>query len=114
MVARGYGRVVVIASVAAKRGEPYLAAYTASKHGVLGLVRSVAAEVGGVGGHCQRGVPGYVDTPMTESSVRSISERTAAASTRREPSSLPSSRTVASSPSRRSRTRCGCASRTPR
>jgi NAD(P)-dependent dehydrogenase (short-subunit alcohol dehydrogenase family) len=76
MVARGYGRVVVIASVAAKRGEPYLAAYTASKHGVLGLVRSVAAEVGAFGVTVNAVCPGYVDTPMTESSVRTISERT--------------------------------------
>src|SRR6185312_9372739 len=45
MVATGYGRIIVIGSVASKRGEPYLAAYTAAKHGVLGLVRSAAAEL---------------------------------------------------------------------
>ena len=43
MVEQGFGRVVAIASIAAKRGEPYVAAYTASKHGLLGLVRSAAA-----------------------------------------------------------------------
>ena len=45
MVERRTGRIVVIASVAAKIGEPYISAYTASKHGVLGLVRSAAAEL---------------------------------------------------------------------
>jgi NAD(P)-dependent dehydrogenase (short-subunit alcohol dehydrogenase family) len=40
MVEQGFGRVVAIASVAAKRGEPYISAYTASKHGLLGLVHS--------------------------------------------------------------------------
>ena len=45
MTERGFGRVVVVASVVAKRGEPLIAAYTASKHGVLGLVRSAAREV---------------------------------------------------------------------
>jgi len=49
MRARGYGRVVVIASTAARIGEPYLAAYAASKHGVLGLVRVAAAELAGTG-----------------------------------------------------------------
>src|SRR6266700_7915322 len=42
MRAGGFGRFVVIASTAARIGEPYLAAYTASKHGVLGLVRAAA------------------------------------------------------------------------
>ena len=46
---RGYGRIAVIASTAWRIGEPYLAAYTASKHGVLGLVRAVSAELAGTG-----------------------------------------------------------------
>ncbi len=45
MVEQGWGRIVVVASVVAKRGEAEVVAYTASKHGVLGLVRSAAAEV---------------------------------------------------------------------
>src|SRR5690606_39843527 len=45
MLEAGWGRVVVIASVASKVGEKQIAAYTASKHGVLGLVRSAADEV---------------------------------------------------------------------
>ena len=41
----GWGRIVAVASMAAKLGAPYLAAYTAAKHGVLGLVRATAAEL---------------------------------------------------------------------
>ena len=76
MVKRGHGRIVVIASVAAKRGDPYIAAYTASKHGVLGVVRSAAAELASSGVTVNAVCPGYVDTPMTEQSVATISERT--------------------------------------
>ena len=49
MVEQGWGRVVAVASIAAKRGDPYVSAYTASKHGLLGLVRSAAAEVATTG-----------------------------------------------------------------
>jgi NAD(P)-dependent dehydrogenase (short-subunit alcohol dehydrogenase family) len=76
MIANGYGRVVVIASIAAKIGEPYISAYTASKHGVLGLVRSAAAEVEGSGVTINAVCPGYVDTPMTDATVAGIVART--------------------------------------
>jgi NAD(P)-dependent dehydrogenase (short-subunit alcohol dehydrogenase family) len=76
MLGRGFGRIVVVASVAAKIGEPYIAAYTASKHGVLGLVRSAAAEVARRGVTVNAVCPGYVDTPMTDESVATIVERT--------------------------------------
>jgi len=76
MVQRGSGRVVVIASVAAKVGEPYIAAYTASKHGVLGLVRSAAAELATTGVTVNAVCPGYVDTPMTDATVAGISAKT--------------------------------------
>ena len=66
------GRVVVIASIAARIGEPYLAAYTASKHGVLGLVRAAAAELAGTGVTVNAVCPGFVDTPMTDATVETI------------------------------------------
>jgi NAD(P)-dependent dehydrogenase (short-subunit alcohol dehydrogenase family) len=72
MLAADHGRIVVIASVAAKVGEPYISAYTASKHGVLGLVRSAAAEVARTGVTVNAICPGYVDTPMTDSTVAGI------------------------------------------
>lgn len=76
MTASGTGRIVVIASVAAKRGEPLVAAYTAAKHGVLGLVRSAAAEVARTGVTVNAVCPGYVDTPMTDRTVAAAAERT--------------------------------------
>ncbi len=76
MTAAGFGRVVVVASVAGKHGAARIAAYTASKHGVLGLVRSGAAEVARTGVTLNAVCPGYVDTPMTDDSIGQIAERT--------------------------------------
>jgi NAD(P)-dependent dehydrogenase (short-subunit alcohol dehydrogenase family) len=76
MTERGWGRIVVVASVVAKRGESQVAAYTAAKHGVLGLVRAAAAEVARSGVTVNAVCPGYVDTPMTDGTVAAIAERT--------------------------------------
>lgn len=76
MVSRGWGRVVNVASVAALRGERYIAAYTASKHAELGLTRAVAAEVEGTGVTVNAVCPGYVDTPMTRATVERVVEKT--------------------------------------
>lgn len=75
MLAAGHGRIVVIASVVAKRGERQVSAYTASKHGVLGLVRAVADEVASSGVTANAVCPGYVDTPMTDATVAAIAAR---------------------------------------
>lgn len=76
MLESGWGRIVVIASVVAKRGEAEVSAYTASKHGVLGLVRSAAAEYARRGVTVNAVCPGYVDTLMTDQTVGAISART--------------------------------------
>jgi NAD(P)-dependent dehydrogenase (short-subunit alcohol dehydrogenase family) len=72
MTSAGFGRVVVIASVAGKTGGARIAAYSASKHGVLGLVRSAALDVARAGVTVNAVCPGYVDTPMTDRSVANI------------------------------------------
>jgi len=76
MTERGWGRIVVVASVVAKRGESQVAAYTAAKHGVLGLVRAAAAEVARSGVTVNAVCPGYVDTPMTDGTVAAVAART--------------------------------------
>jgi NAD(P)-dependent dehydrogenase (short-subunit alcohol dehydrogenase family) len=76
MIERNFGRVVVVGSTASLGGAPYVSAYAASKHGVLGFVRSVAAEVArkDIAVNCV--CPGYVDTPMTDATVDRIVEAT--------------------------------------
>jgi NAD(P)-dependent dehydrogenase (short-subunit alcohol dehydrogenase family) len=76
MIERRYGRIIVIASVAAKRGEPYITAYAASKHGILGVVRCAAVELARTGITVNAVCPGYVATPMTERTVAAIADRT--------------------------------------
>jgi 3-hydroxybutyrate dehydrogenase len=70
------GRLVFVASVASLRGVPYAAHYAASKHGLLGLMRSLAAEYAKTGLTVNAVCPGYVDTPMTDQSVARVSEIT--------------------------------------
>jgi NAD(P)-dependent dehydrogenase (short-subunit alcohol dehydrogenase family) len=76
MLQAKWGRVVNIASIAAKAGGLYIAAYTASKHALLGLTRAVAAEVAARGITVNAVCPGYVDTEMTDASAANISKRT--------------------------------------
>jgi NAD(P)-dependent dehydrogenase (short-subunit alcohol dehydrogenase family) len=76
MTARGWGRVVHLASIAGKTGYPYIGAYAASKHGVLGLTKCAALEVATAGVTVNAVCPGYVDTPMLEAGVARIVEKT--------------------------------------
>ncbi len=76
MVERGWGRVINVASIAGKTGAPYIAAYSASKHGVIGLTRSVALEVATKGVTVNAICPGYVDTDMTTNAVAQITRKT--------------------------------------
>jgi len=76
MLERKWGRVVNVASMAGLEGAKYIAAYTASKHALVGLTRAVAAEVAGTGVSVNAVCPGYVDTPMTDASVENIVRRT--------------------------------------
>ena len=76
MVGRGWGRVVSLASMAGLEGKRYVSAYTAAKHAVVGFTRAVAAEAEGTGVEVSAVCPGYVDTPLTESTVARVVERT--------------------------------------
>ena len=76
MVERRWGRVVNIASVAGLGGGKYIAAYSASKHAVVGFTRSAAVEVAGTGVTVNAVCPGYVDTDMTRESVARIAAKT--------------------------------------
>src|SRR6266581_631265 len=76
MLAAKWGRIVNMASVAGRAGAPYIAAYTASKHALLGLTRAVAAEVASRGITVNAVCPGYVDTEMTDASAANIVKRT--------------------------------------
>jgi 3-hydroxybutyrate dehydrogenase len=76
MAERGWGRVVNVASIAGRTGAPYIAAYAASKHAVIGFTRACAAEVAARGVTVNALCPGYVDTPMTDRSIARIVEKT--------------------------------------
>lgn len=76
MVAAGWGRIVNIASVSARVGSKYTAAYTASKHAVLGLTRALALEFVDRGITVNAICPAYVDTPMTDATVANMTART--------------------------------------
>jgi 3-hydroxybutyrate dehydrogenase len=76
MLKNGWGRIINIASIAGKTGAPYISAYSASKHGLMGLTRSIALEVGPSGVTVNAICPGYVDTDMVTQGVERIKART--------------------------------------
>lgn len=75
MVAAGWGRIITIASINSRTGSYHGAAYAASKHGVLGLSRTVAMETAGTGVTCNCICPGPVKTLMNDRRIAYDAER---------------------------------------
>ncbi|MCK6439602.1 MAG: SDR family oxidoreductase [Planctomycetes bacterium] len=73
---REHGRIVNIASVAGLHGYPYITAYCASKHALVGLTRAAASELGSKGITVNAVCPGYVDTDMTRATIANIVKQT--------------------------------------
>lgn len=76
MLEAGFGRVVHIASTAALKGYPYVSAYVASKHALIGLTRALAQEVAARGVTVNAVCPGFTDTDIVAESVARIVAKT--------------------------------------
>ena len=76
MRARGFGRIVFVASTAGLKGYAYVAPYVAAKHGVVGLMRALALETASSGITVNAVCPGFTETPMLARSIDRIAGRT--------------------------------------
>lgn len=76
MLAAEWGRIVNVASTAGLTGYRYAAAYTAAKHGVVGLTRALALEVATQGVTVNAVCPGYTDTDIVQEAVANIVAKT--------------------------------------
>jgi len=76
MKADNWGRMIAIASTAGLKGYSYVSAYSASKHAVVGLIKSLALELAGKGITVNSVCPSYIDTPMTDRTIKNITELT--------------------------------------
>jgi 3-hydroxybutyrate dehydrogenase len=75
MKAKGWGRIINVASAHGLVASPFKTAYVAAKHGVLGLTKSVALEVARTGVTCNAICPGFVRTPLAEAQVAPLAAK---------------------------------------
>jgi 3-hydroxybutyrate dehydrogenase len=76
MLARGFGRIVNIASTAGLKGYPYVTAYCAAKHALVGLTRALAMETATRGVTVNAVCPGYTDTALARESIERVVAKT--------------------------------------
>jgi 3-hydroxybutyrate dehydrogenase len=76
MIERGFGRVINVASTAGLKGYPYVAAYCAAKHALVGLTRALAAETAARGVTVNAVCPGYTDTELVRDSLDKVATKT--------------------------------------
>jgi NAD(P)-dependent dehydrogenase (short-subunit alcohol dehydrogenase family) len=76
MLARGFGRIVNVASIAGLRGYAYVTAYVAAKHALVGFTRALAMEVIQKGITVNAVCPGYTDTDLVRGAASAIAEKT--------------------------------------
>jgi NAD(P)-dependent dehydrogenase (short-subunit alcohol dehydrogenase family) len=73
---RPYGRIIAVASTAGLKGYPYVSAYSAAKHAVVGLVRSLALELASTRVTVNSVCPGFTDTDLVATSIDNIMRKT--------------------------------------
>jgi 3-hydroxybutyrate dehydrogenase len=76
MTERGFGRIVAVASTAGLKGYPYVSAYCAAKHAVIGLIRALALETAKTGVTVNAVCPGFTDTDLVAESLERIMAKT--------------------------------------